>query len=480
MSAIKHETDILILGGGASGLAAALAAAEAGAKRITVIEKQASTGGMGRCANGLFGCESPVQRREMFDVTADECFNIHMDWAHWFRVDPPLVRAFLRRSGETIAWLEGKGVNFDLRKSWPNQNAVWHIPDKGGAGLMLLLRREAEERGVEFVCSAEAKRLIMADGRVAGAVVSTAEGDIEFVATQVILATGGFGGNPELLEQYCPTYDPEIPIEETNRCNTGAGLIMAREAGAAIAKTVPVLYGGHWVDSGMAPGTPPLISVTTDPLPIWLDCDGRRFCDEGAFYADFAACGLRHKYTWALFDDDVRRRLEEEGPTHGGDAPGHSKTVRGIPGLDSIFDKYTVGRRGEFCRRADTLEEIADFAGFDLDVLKDTLERFNAACACGYDSDFLKERRLMLPVKKAPYYIIRCCVNFHDTCGGIRVTENMQVRDPDDRPMPGLYAIGSLSDGVEPDVYNWKLCSFAFGFAINSGRIAGEAAAAAL
>lgn len=478
---IKKSTDIAVIGGGASGLSAALAAAEAGAKRITVLEKQKSTGGMGRFAQGFFGCDSPVQKREMFDISADDCFKIHMDWAHWFRVDPPVVRAFLRASGDTVRWLEEMGESFTLKKCWPNQIPVWHIPKSGGAGLMKLFRSKCEELGVEFLCETSAKRLLRSPSmEICGVLADTPDGPLELEAKSVIIASGGFGGNPQLLEEYCPTYDPEIPIEDTNRYNTGDGLIMAREAGAAIAKTVPVLYGGHWVDSGMAPGTPPLISVTTDPITVWLDSEGRRFCDEGSFYADFAANGLRRKYTWALFDDAVRERLEFDGPTLGGEAPGHKKDIQGIPGLSEIFEKYTVGRRGEFCRRADTLEEIAAFAGFEPQVLLDTVARYNASCASGYDGEYLKDRRLMQPVAKPPFYIIRCCINFHDTCGGIRVKEDMRVRDTEDRAIPGLYAVGSMADGVEPDVYDWKLCSFAFGFAINSGRIAGKAAAAEL
>jgi fumarate reductase flavoprotein subunit len=470
-----RRVQLVILGGGASGLCAAVAAAEHGLTQIVVLEKQNGTGGMGRFAQGFFACESPVQQRQMFDITADDCFKIHMEWAHWARVDPPLVRAFLRRSADTIRWFEAHGVQFRLKKSWPNLPPVWHVPEGGGTAIMKQMRKMAEDAGVEILTNTAATALLQdCTGAVRGVRAERAGEVLEFSADAVILATGGFGGSPELLDRLCPAYDAEIPIGDMNRFNTGDGFRMAERAGAATAKTVPVLTGGHWPDSGMVPGSMCLIPVTTDPITVWVSADGKRFCDESAFYADFAAESLRSKTTYTIFDDSIRARLEADGPSNGGDAPGHSADVAGIPGLKEALDKNIPGPDGKPFSCVGTVEELAKFIGCDAATLQKTIDEYNAACACGYDAEFLKERRRLLPLVQPPFYAVRSCVNFHDTCGGVRVTPSMQVRDKRDRPIPGLYATGSLCDGVEPDVYNWKLCSFAFGFAINSGFMAGE------
>lgn len=477
----RQSVQLVICGGGASGLSAAVAAAEAGVREIVVLEKQSGTGGMGRFAQGFFACESPVQQRQMFDITADDCFRIHMDWAHWARVDPPLVRAFLRRSAQTVRYFEALGIPFRLKKSWPNLPPVWHVPEGGGVGLMKLLRARAEDAGVRFLTNTAATALLQdCAGIVRGVRAENADGVLEIESECVILATGGFGGSRELLEQLCPSYDPEIPIGDMNRFNTGDGFYMARTAGAATAKTVPVLTGGHWPDSGMTPGSMSTIPVTTDPITLWVSCDGRRFCDESAFYADFAAESLRRKTTWTILDDSIREQLETYGPTNGGDAPGHSADVTGIPGLRQTLEKNVPALDGKPFTCCGTLDELAAFIGCDPAVLRKTVDDYNHACAIGYDAEFLKERRRLVPLVKEPFYAIRSCVNFHDTCGGVRVTPEMQARDRLDRPIENLFVTGSLCDGVEPDVYNWKLCSFAFGFAINSGFMAGEKIASVL
>jgi fumarate reductase flavoprotein subunit len=109
----------LIFGG--AGLAAALAATENGCKDIIVLEK-AGTGGNSAMAHDLFGIESPVQIRMGTDARRDDFFKIAMRWSHWSRVNPRIVRAFIDKSGDTIRWLEEKGITFELGQYYINQS----------------------------------------------------------------------------------------------------------------------------------------------------------------------------------------------------------------------------------------------------------------------------------------------------------------------------------------------------------------------
>ena len=104
------ESDIVVIGGGGAGLAASVAAAELGAQ-VTILEKQRTLGGNTALAGGLAATESPVQEREGIDVKSDDIFRICMDFSHW-EVNPRIVRAWLNKSGDTIRWLEEKGVDF--------------------------------------------------------------------------------------------------------------------------------------------------------------------------------------------------------------------------------------------------------------------------------------------------------------------------------------------------------------------------------
>ena len=121
----NHNADIIVIGSG-GGLAAAVTAAEAGAD-VIVIEKIGVLGGYTKMANALMACESPVQKRKNVTITQDEIFRKFMDWNHWHRVEPRVVRAFVNQSGETIEWQEKKGVEFDLM---PNEYRVQviHVP----------------------------------------------------------------------------------------------------------------------------------------------------------------------------------------------------------------------------------------------------------------------------------------------------------------------------------------------------------------
>lgn len=473
------QTNLAIIGGGASGLAAAVAAAENGVNNIVIIEKQKVLGGFARFAHGFFGCESPVQKRAMLDIRADTCFKIHMDWAHWFRVDPPVVRAFINKSGDTIRWLEEKGMNFTLRTSYPNHLAVWHMPEKRGMGYVNLMKEFCASYGIETMCGASAKTLLQRpDGSVYGVDVATDTGEtFKLHADQVILASGGFAGNLDLLYEYCPVYSSDIPVASINKFHTGDGLIMAEAAGAAIAKTIPILCGGHGADANPA-AADDISALAMEPYTLWLTGKGKRFTDEGTYTADFAACHLHDKITYTLLDEDMIESIESDGVIVGHAPPEHEVEQRtSMPGLKEMLRKEVMGFHGSLVKVADTLEEIAGWMGAPPETLRETVEQYNNSCDRGYDELFVKDPYYLRPIRKSPYYAIRCSVGYHDTMGGVRVTESMQVRNVNDEIIPGLYTVGALADGWEPDVYNWNLCSFAFGFSINSGRIAGEKAA---
>jgi len=119
-------------------------------------------------------------------------------------------------------------------------------------------------------------------------------------------------------------------------------------------------------------------------------------------------------------------------------------------------------------------DEIAEWIGAAPEVLKDTIAHYNAFCNQGYDENFAKERRYLLPLHSAPYYAIRGLSVLLDTIGGIKINERMEVLDNQNDPIPGLYAAGVITSGWESEIYCSALSASAFGFAINSGRIAGE------
>jgi fumarate reductase flavoprotein subunit len=117
---------------------------------------------------------------------------------------------------------------------------------------------------------------------------------------------------------------------------------------------------------------------------------------------------------------------------------------------------------------------MATWIGADRQVLEVTINEYNAACDQGHDRIFVKDRRYLVPLRTAPYYAIQCHGNLMNTIGGIKINEHMEVLGKQGHPIPGPYAAGVGTGGWESETYCAILSGSAFGFAVNSGRIAGE------
>ena len=451
------EAKLVIIGGGGSGLAAALAAAEKGATGIVVVEKRRTLGGNTALAGGLFACESPVQARERIIADRDFLFKKAMDWAHWSRIDPAIIRAFLGKSGDTIRWLEEKGLEFNLIRFFPDQQPpVQHNPRGNGAQLIKVLARDCLNSGVQILLQTTCKKIMRGkNGKIAGAIVVKGDEEIEIKTGCVIVATGGFAGNLELLKKYFPSYCEGLSLGGLPL--TGDGLFMAREAGAAIEDFATMIKEGPRFD----PHKWPLMFFERDPATVWVNKEGKRFIDEGIGYHVFESVNamLRQpeKVSYALFDAAIRKLFESK-------MPGLEKALK------AEADKGRVKIAGSW-------DDMARWLGARPGVLQNTISQYNSFCRQGYDEDFAKERRYLKPLETPPYYAIRGLAVMLDTVGGIRINERMEVLDKLNTPIPGLYAAGVTTSGWESEIYCSDLSASAFGFAINSGRIAGENAA---
>ena len=453
-----RRASLVILGGGGAGLSAALEAAEKGARDIIVVEKRSGPGGNSALAGGIFGCESPVQLREGVKADKDDLFKKAVDWAHWSGINPAVLRAFINKSGDTIRWLEEKGLEFRLISLFPDQDPpVQHNPKGNGARLIQVLAEKCRELGVTFLLKSSAKKIMRdSSGAVTGVLIRGDTGETKISTGRVIIATGGFGGNPELLKKYFPScyYDgmpsSGLPLE-------GDGLFLAADAGAAIENSATMIKEGPRLDLH----TWPLMFFERDPHTVWVNKNGKRFIDEAFGYRVFESVNamLRQpdKVSFALFDSNIRKTFEEKMPDL-------------KEALEKEADKGRVKITGSW-------DDMAGWIGADPVVLRDTIGQYNLFCEQGYDREFAKSRQYLMALNNEPFYAIRGMVAILDTIGGIRINEYMQVLDDRDEPIPGLYAAGVVTSGWESETYCSELSASAFGFAVNSGRIAGENAA---
>jgi fumarate reductase flavoprotein subunit len=175
------EADIIVIGGGGGGLSAAVSATEKGAK-VIVLEKRHALGGNSVFAEGLFAAESPVQLRSNIDARKDKLFRQAMDYGHW-KLDPKIVRAFMNKSGDTIRWLEEKGLRFWIPALYPNQvPLVWHCLKKGGATVVKLFTKDCENLGVKILRDTAVTKILMNEkGKVSGVLANSKSGELLLV-----------------------------------------------------------------------------------------------------------------------------------------------------------------------------------------------------------------------------------------------------------------------------------------------------------
>jgi fumarate reductase flavoprotein subunit len=391
------------------------------------------------------------------------------------------VRTFIDKSGDTIRWLEEKGVSFSIggygkmyldHRYPPPGHSV--IGKKRGGELIDVLEKISQKLGVQIFCETGGKQLITDDaGRVIGVLAKGKSGkQLKIMARSVVVATGGYGGNKRLLKKYNRYYHENIQLVGVP-C-MGDGLIMTTKVGADT-EGLGILH----IESACAtPGVPAALhSLAIEPQTIWVNKLGQRFVDEAviysrsghmAFEAGMAMIRQPECICYTLFDERLKREIIETGSTIGwaGIRPGIPQ-----PHLERMIQK--AAEKGKI-KISNSWKDIALWIGAEPEVLQSTVEEYNRSCDQKHDADFVKEKQYLVPLRTPPYYAMIYHPRNLGTIGGIKINYRMEVVDKDSKPIPGLYAAGQDTGGWQAETYNQILAGSAFSFAINSGRIAGE------
>ena len=534
---MTERFDVVVLGTGAAGLTAALAAAHEGAE-VGLFEKGEKIGGTTALSSAVvwlpdnrFAREAGVadSRQEGLDYLASLSHGLIL---------PELAEALVDTGAELVDWLEsstpvhfqlvhgfpdyhpehpggkpdgGRSIepvlfSYDTIPGWtdrvvgtPRRMCVADTPTGGGTGVIQpdeLVHREAGsleglgraligsllagclERGVEPVTSTRASRLVIEDGRVTAVVVEGPDGTARTVgASAVVIATGGFEYDGGLVRDFLrgPMRAPAgVPT------NTGDGLRMAMRVGAQLGN----MREAWWVPVIELPGERPdggnnvflVLRERTLPRSIMVNDQGRRFTNEAANYN--ALGGAFH-----AFDPSRFRYLNQP--------------------CWLVFDEEFVQRYGcfgngpgspvpEFIRRALSLAELATMIGVPSPELEETVSRWNKMADAGHDDDFDRgdsaydgwcgdrsaypgPLATLGPIDTAPYYAVELVSSTLGTKGGPRTDVDGNVLDVDGRPIPGLFAAGNAMAGPTGMVYGGA--GGTLGPAMVFGYRAGRAAA---
>ncbi len=471
------QSDLVIIGAGVSGLVAGVAASEGGTKTI-LFDKADKPGGplnVPGGSAGLFAVESRMQRRRYLPLTKDEAFKTIMEYSHW-KANAPLARAFVNKSANTIDWLEQHGVEFtdySPMGMFTGSHYTQHFVKGGGAALLKILIEKIKENGAKLFLETSVKRILIEGNRVGGVMVEDKSGKtLKVKAKAVIIATGGYANNKEMIKQYTG-FDLGKDLFVAREVGlTGDGLRMAWEVGAA-QEGLGVLILNFTIPGPGISGTP-LEIIKRQPY-LLVNCHGRRFCDETVVtnwpYGGNAIAKQKDRTVFLIFDGKTKKYMEEEGLDHGTVTTFLPSTR--LVNFDATVKKaLDLGNKNVFI--ADSIKELAEQIGVHLKTLEETIIQYNQFCDKGHDDLFAKNPRFLQPVKEPKFYAFRIVPFFLATVGGIKINEKTEVLNSEDQVIPGLYAIGNDSVGLYGDTYDLWLPATAFGFAINSGRMAAE------
>lgn len=469
------KADIVVIGSGASGLVAALTAAEGGAK-VMIFEKMSYPGGTSNYPGGIFAAESEMQKRKNILVTRDEAFRMIMDYNHW-RANAHLVRAIVDKSASTIDWLQKLGVEFiEPAAIYPGGPQTWHLLKGRGAAMVKVLVARAREKGVEIFLATPVREIVRDErNRAAGVVARDRDGmTIKVEARAVVVATGGYANNAEMIKRYSGFELEENLFPAGNVNKTGDGIRMAWAAGAAPEGLgVLQLTGGSPIGPGIRQGGH-LAAASNQPY-LWINQEGVRFCDESIAYnftfAGNAVSRQKGGYVFRIFDEKTKKYLVEEGidVAVGIFVPAATKLVHLD---DEVKEALEKGNPNVFV--ADSPEELAGKMGVNPGVFKSTVEEYNRFCEKNRDDLYAKDPRFLHPVKTPKFYAFKCYPSFLGTLGGIKINHKTEVLNREDRVIPGLYAVGLDAGGMYGDSYDLIFPGSTLGFAVNSGRLAGE------
>jgi tricarballylate dehydrogenase len=446
--------DTVVVGCGIAGLSATVKARELGAK-VAVLERspREERGGNTRWTDALLRMKNESEAADdlISQIAANAGHHLdpglvaetprrHADWPSIVKVlnfsDPEIVSTLAARAGPTLQWLKRFGIKFETASSYFITTSTTRLaPAGGGLAMIEALAGWAEANGVEFFYRTTAQGLVRdGSGAVRGVnAVGAGDAPMLFKARSVVLASGGFEGNPEMLTQYI---GPEArylrPVARGGYYNKGEGIRMALAIGAAPAGDFGSIHAEPLDPRSARPE--PIVLVFN--YGILVNKLGRRFIDEAPSTVDATYEAITRVIltqpggiAYAIFD----ARID--------DVPGWKRSVRS--------DQPPIS--------APTLAELAAVIGTDAVALQTTVDAFNAACPEGAfkpleadnlrtDSNYFPGKsNWSRPIDKPPFmaYPIICGNCF--TFGGIKINAHSEVLNADGEVIPGLYAAGEMT-----------------------------------
>ena len=463
-----YNTDIVIVGAGGAGMTAALTAAEKGAD-VIILESQAAVGGNSvRATGGMNAADTPAQDENEFGESAGVektlktvrttyadnvtitklAEEVEKQWADYQANpvgyfdsdelmeldtmiggkginDPELVETLCANSADAIDWLDEHGITLHNVSSFGGASVKRiHRPVNAegktvsvGSYMIPLLEENCEKAGVQILLNTTANEILTdANGAAAGIKATGSTGETVTVnAKAVVLTTGGFGANLDMVTEY----KPELKgFMTTNAAGIqGQGIEMAQAIGAATVDMDQIQIHPT-VEANTA-------ALITEGLrgdgAVLINAEGKRFIDEVGTRDVVSAAEIAQtgSYSWLVVDQAMV------------DA---SSVIQGY-----IKKGYTV--------TGETYEELGKAMGVDAAAFAETMEKWNGYVEAKNDPDFGRTS-FANPLNTAPYYAVKVTAGVHHTMGGLKINANTEVLNEKGEVIPGLFAAGEVTGGV--------------------------------
>lgn len=412
--------DVVVIGSGGAGLAAAIQAHDDGA-HVVIIEKMPTIGGNTiKASVGMNAAETRFQKIKGIEDSKDLFYDETLKGGK-FKNNPVLLREFVELAPEAIEWLAAKEIELnDITITGGMSIDRTHRPaDRSAVGGFLIsgLVKNINKREIEVLLETSVSEILFENGAVSGVQVVDEYNDTRILnAKSVIVATGGFSANRNMVVSYRPDLDGFVTTNHAGA--TGSGIAMLQKLGA------------DTVDMGEIQ-IHPTVEQTTSYLiseairgggAILVSQAGHRFYNEMETRDKVSAeiIALPEKSAWIIFDEQVRAN-------------------------NKAADEYIA--KG-FVLSAPTPQELAVKLNMDPQVLADTLERYNLFVVAKKDEDFGRTTALRHPLNQGPFFAIRIAPGVHHTMGGVTINPDTAVLDAQKQIIPGAWAAGEVVGGI--------------------------------
>ena len=442
--------DIVVVGAGGAGLSAAVAAAETDdSLKIIVLEKQGIIGGnTNSSTGGINAAETDIQMRLGIEDSKQLFYDDIMRGGKYENI-PSLVQNFVEHAPVTILWLTGLGADLsDVGLMGGSSVKRTHRPNGGsaiGPHLMKVLKAATMNKNIEIRTSNKVTDLLSAvDGSVTGVKVQNVNGSTySLTAKAVIIATGGFGANLEMVTSLQSSLQGFATLNHPGATGDAFGWVTAI-GGATIQMANIQIHPTAEATNHIL-----ITEAVRGNGAILVNHESKRFCNEMDTRDVVSAAILAQTQgeAFLIFNQGVRKSLAS---------------------IETYVNQHLL-------KEGNTIFELAESIGIPAADLEATLDRYNAQQKAGFDEDFGRSAAQMTAsLETAPYYAVCVTPAIHHTMGGLNVNTSTQVLRADGTPIPGLYAAGEVTGGLHGAN---RLGGNGVADIVVNGRLAGIAAA---